>query len=183
MKGDDRRAEQLATALDGGPVADEIDALLPAVNRLRELLRRLGPDPDHLTALLPGFSDRLLAASRRPVVELAHPTLYVRDMDAALAFYRDVLGLQAREQGAWFSMLESGGAMIALHWTGSAKRAPQVGDIRIDFHTNDLDRLAGVLLEHGLTVDVKTDRTRGRFIELRDPDGYAIVVRGAPQAG
>jgi len=182
MKGDDIRAEQLATFLDGGPAADAIDPLLPAVKRVRELLHRLGPDPDHVATLLPALYDRLTAATHRPVVELAHPTLYVRDMNAALIFYRDALGLTAREEGKWFSTLEAGNSTVVLHWTGSTTQAPHVGDIRLEFRTDDLDRVVLALRQRSIAVDVKADRWRGRYAELRDPDGHLIVLLGRPVA-
>ena len=176
MKGDDIRAEQLATALDGGPVGDEIEILLPAVKRLRDVLHRLGPDPDRVATLLPILYERFVATSQRPVVELAHPTLYVSDMEAALVFYRDALGLTAREEGTWFSTLEAGNSTIALHWTGSTQQAPHVGDIRLEFWTDEFDRVVLALRQRSIPVDLKADRYRGRYAELRDPDGHLIVL-------
>ena len=178
MKGDDRRADLLATMLDGGPVADEIEPLTPAVKRVRDVLHRLSPDPDRVAALLPALYERMIAGQQRPVVELAHPTLYVRDMDAALAFYRDGLGLPVRDTNRWFSTLDAGGACVALHWTGNAKHQPQVGDVQIEFRTDDLDRLVGALRDNQIHVEVKADRYRGRHAEVRDPDGHLIVVTG-----
>jgi catechol 2,3-dioxygenase-like lactoylglutathione lyase family enzyme len=182
MKGDDRRAALLATVLDGGPVADEVEPLTPAVKRVREVLRRLAPDPDRVAALLPRLYEPVLAAQPRPAVELAHPTLYVRDMEAALAFYRDALGLDVRDSNRWFSTLAAGGACVALHWTGNAQRPPQVGDVLIEFRTDDLDQLVRALRRRHVPVDVKTDRYRGRVAEVRDPDGHAIVVTGGGAA-
>ena len=176
MKGDDLRAEQLATVLDGGPVPDDIDVLLPAVNRIRDVLQRLGPHPDHVASLLPVLHERLLAMSARPVVELAHPTLYVRDMDASLTFYRDALGLTVREEGPWLSTLDAGGSALALRWNGNPRQAPNVGDMCIEFRTDELDRVVQALRRRAIVVDVKADRHRGRCAELRDPDGYAITI-------
>lgn len=178
MKDDETRAELLATMLDGGPVADEIEPLTPAVRRVRETLERLAPDPEHVAALVPELLQRLVEAQRVPTIELAHPTLYVRNMDVALSFYRDALGLTVREEGKWRSILAAGASCLALHWTGSAAHKPRVGDIRLEFRTDDLDRSVAALRQQFVPVDVRADRFRGRYAELRDPDGHVVVLLG-----
>lgn len=179
MKGDDIRAERLATFLEGGPLADDVEVLVPAVKRVRELLHQLGPDPDHVAKLLPALYDRAVRAGQRPAIALAHPTLYVCDMQAALTFYRDALGLQVHDEGKWFSTLDAGGARVALHWTGSAGQRPQIGDIRLEFRTDDLDGAVLALREHGLTVEVRTDPyRRERYATVQDPDGHTVRLSG-----
>jgi catechol 2,3-dioxygenase-like lactoylglutathione lyase family enzyme len=183
MKGDDERAEQLATMLDGGPVTDEIELLTPAVRRVRDVLHRLGPDPDHVAALLTPLFERALIAAQRPVVELAHPTVYVRDMQAALAFYCDGLGLRVVDEGKWLSILAAGSANVALHWTGSATQRPQVGDIRLEFRADDLDRAVSALRDGGMHVEVRVDPyRRERYAELHDPDGHSVRLFGGLDA-
>jgi catechol 2,3-dioxygenase-like lactoylglutathione lyase family enzyme len=178
MKGDEKRAELLATMLDGGPVADEIEPLTPAVRRVREMLDRLTPDPERVAALVPQLLRQLVDPRRSPAIELAHPTLFVRDMEVALSFYRGTLGLAVREEGKWLSILDAGGCDIALRWTGSATRKPRVGDTQLEFRTDDLDRAVAVLRRRSVPADVRTDRIRGRYAELRDPDGHLVVLLG-----
>jgi catechol 2,3-dioxygenase-like lactoylglutathione lyase family enzyme len=178
MKRDDARAELLATALEGGPVADEIESLLPAVGRLRALLADLEPSPDHVSFLLPRLYSDHMSAQRLPSVRLAHPTLSVRDMEAALRFYRDVLGLRPRSEGTWFSELEAGGAGIALQWTGSSTRLPHVGDVCIEFRADDLGRAVETLRRLGMRVALGRGR-RGAYAELHDPDGHTIHLVGS----
>jgi catechol 2,3-dioxygenase-like lactoylglutathione lyase family enzyme len=182
MKGDEKRAELLATMLDGGPVSDEIEPLTPAVRRVREMLHRLAPDPERVAELLPQLLERSLERQRRPSIELAHTTLYVCDMDAALTFYRDALGLTVNEQGKWVSVLEAGTARIALHWTGRTARKPRLGDVQLEFRSEDLDASVLVLRRRSIPVDVKIDRHRGRFAELHDPDGHLVVLLGGTVA-
>jgi len=181
MKGDDLRAEHLARALDGGPVADEIELLLPAVKRLREVLHRLNPDPDRVGALLPKLYEQHIAAASRPVVELAHPTLHVRDLGAALAFYRDALGLGVGDEKRGFATVDAGGSTIALH-VGERTKAVGGENFHLEFRTDDLDRLVSALRRGGVPVDVRSDRARGRYAELRDPDGHRILVVGGSPA-
>jgi len=182
MKGDEKRAELLATMLDGGPVADEIEPLTPAVGRVRETLEHLAPDPDRVAALVPELLQHLVDAQHLPTIELAHPTMYVRNMDVALSFYRDALGLTVREEGKWRAILAAGASCVALHWTGSVARKPRVGDIRLEFRTGDLDRSVAALRQQSVPVDVRTDRFRGRYAELRDPDGHVVVLLGGQAA-
>ena len=173
MKGDDRRAELLATALEGGPVADEVDPLLVAARCLRELLEHLVPGDERVSSLVPRlYADRLRSAQISGL-RLAHPTLLVRDMDRALRFYRDVLGLAVLSEGKWFSELDAGGAAIALQWTGSATRLPQVGDVCVEFRCDDLDGAVEKLRGLGLRVAIGR-RRRGAYAELHDPDGHTI---------
>jgi catechol 2,3-dioxygenase-like lactoylglutathione lyase family enzyme len=177
MKGDDKRAEQLAAFLDGGPVPDDLEPLLPAVKRVRDVLRSLAPDPERVATLLPRLYREYLGSQEPVAVELAHPTLYVRSMEATLGFYRDLLGLTARTIGRRFSQLESGGAAIALQWTGSASRRAHAGDVVFEFRTADLDRTVGILRQRGLQVAVGSDE-RGSYAELHDPDGHTVRLTG-----
>lgn len=182
MKGDEKRAELLSTMLDGGPVADEVEPLTPAVRRVREVMDRLAPDPRRVAALVQELLQGFVEAQRLPMLELAHPALYVRDMDVALSFYRDTLGLTVREQGKWLSILDAGAFEIALRWTGSAARKPRVGDTQLEFRTDDLDRSVAALHHRSVPVDVRSDRVRGRYAELRDPDGHLVVLLGSEVA-
>ncbi len=45
---------------------------------------------------------------------------HVRDMQRAVAFYRDVLGCTAVDQSDYWSGLQLGGVRLGLHWTGGA---------------------------------------------------------------
>jgi len=182
MKGDDERADLLAATLDGGPVAEEIEPLVPAVHRVREMLDRLAPDPQRIAALVPKLLQHLIEADGRPQIELAHFTLYVRDMNAALSFYRDALGLTVREEGKRLSILGAGAGDIALRWTGSAARKPPVGEAQLEFRTDDLDRSVAALRQRSVPVDVRTDRPRGRYATLQDPDGHVVVLHGGSVA-
>ncbi|MBI1817596.1 MAG: VOC family protein [Deltaproteobacteria bacterium] len=183
MKGDDERAEQLAAMLDGGPVTEEIEPFTAAVRRVRDVLSRLSPDPDRVAALLPRLYEGLIAAQSQLAIELAHPTVYVRDMQAALAFYRDGLGLRVVDEGKWLSLLAAGSANVALHWTGSATQRPQVGDIRLEFRADDLDRAVSALRGGGMRVEVRVDPyRRERYAEVHDPDGHLVRVFGGLNA-
>jgi catechol 2,3-dioxygenase-like lactoylglutathione lyase family enzyme len=177
MKREDPRADLLATALEGGPVAEEIESLLPAADRLRELLARLEPGTGHVSSLLPELYRGHLSRRRSSGLRLAHLTLAVRDTEAALRFYRDVLGFQPLSEGKWFSELEAGGAIIALRWTGSSTRLPQVGDVCVEFWSEDFDGAVEDLRQLGVPLALGRDR-RGAYVELRDPDGHAIRLIG-----
>lgn len=43
----------------------------------------------------------------------------VQNMERAVTFYRDVLGLNVMDEDTHFTALEAGGVRIGLHWTGA----------------------------------------------------------------
>ncbi|MBI4518949.1 MAG: VOC family protein [Deltaproteobacteria bacterium] len=173
MKGDETRAEWLAAMLDGGPVAEAIEPLAPAVRRLRELLDRLAPDPAGVAALALSLSQKPAPATQPPALALVRLTIGVHDLEAALAFYRDGLGLSVCAATTSACDLDAGGAHLTLQRTA---RRPRGGDLRLEFHTDDLDRTVKALRQRGIPLDVKIDRERGRHAELRDPDGNLLLL-------
>ncbi len=50
----------------------------------------------------------------------------VEDMERAVAFYRDVLGLRVIDQNPYWTSLDLGGVKVGLHWTEGGK-VPYVG--------------------------------------------------------
>ncbi len=176
MKGDERRAALLSAMLDGGALADEIETLAPAVRRLRELLEGLLPDARQVAA----WSEHLYARAENdsaPRLRLQQATLKVADMDAALAFYCDALGLPARDVGKRFSSVDAGGICIGLLCPGGA--VPPGGGVRLELYTEDLDETVYRLRERGIAVDVGFDRSRRRHCaEMCDADGHVLILVG-----
>jgi catechol 2,3-dioxygenase-like lactoylglutathione lyase family enzyme len=123
-------------------------------------------------------------SAERPGAEPAFPTvvLNVRNMAAARAFYRDVLGLPARIDSPEWADFETGATRLALH-----PRAGQPGreghhesPITIGFTgPRDAVSFARVLEKRGLRLaGPPRNDGFGTFAEAADPDGNAIVLRG-----
>src|SRR5919197_1951697 len=91
-------------------------------------------------------------ADPTPVVRsLDHVYYWVTDMDRAVAFYRDVLGLtlSRREANAW-AVFDAGGRMFALH--GAIEGRPVApGGAAAVFDVADLDAAKAALAARGVT--------------------------------
>jgi glyoxylase I family protein len=122
-----------------------------------------------------------------PVIrELAHVSLIVADTTRALAFYRDLLGLQPCDRpdlgypGAWLAV---GGHQIHLLDLPnpdpiSGRPAHGGRDRHVAFHVQGLDELAARLQAAG--VACTRSRSGRAALFCRDPDGNAIELIEVP---
>ena len=127
---------------------------------------------------------------------LDHLVLTVRDIGATVAFYRNVLGMQAQEfqpaDGSTRTALFFGEQKINLHAVGSEYlphgRAPTSGSADLCFLTETPLEVWALHLEgQGIEIEegpVKRSGARGpiRSIYIRDPDGNLVEISvGAAQ--
>jgi catechol 2,3-dioxygenase-like lactoylglutathione lyase family enzyme len=107
--------------------------------------------------------------------ELDHVYYWVRDMDAAVDFYRDVVGLALkRRDGDEWAEFDAPPVTLALH--GGA--APGQASGTVVFRVEDLDATRWTLEQRGATFDAYVGEVEGRarFATFRDPDGNPIQV-------
>lgn len=119
-------------------------------------------------------------------VIIDHVALHVADLDASVAFYSGVFGLQeipaAAKGRRWMSL----GKGIALHLLGG-RTAPVVDDrsVHVAFTSDNLEPIIQRLKDRGIAwsdfagtqATVGAVRTDGvRQIFLKDPDGYWLEV-------
>ena len=120
------------------------------------------------------------------------PLIAVRDVEASSRWYRDVLGLASGHGGAEYERLMSGETLVMQlhHW--DAHEHPHLGDpgsepfgngVLLWFQTDRFDdamrrveRAAARVLE-GPKVNPSANH---REVWIRDPDGYVVVIAGAP---
>jgi catechol 2,3-dioxygenase-like lactoylglutathione lyase family enzyme len=127
----------------------------------------------------------------RPEIGAASPFFIVRDVPAALAFYRDLLGFEITFQGPaddiFFGIVERGGAMIMFKDVGIAplpnyKREPGA---RWDayVYVPDPDALAAEFTSRNVEFSEPLKDTHDdlRGFELKDRDGYVLFF-GRPRA-
>jgi catechol 2,3-dioxygenase-like lactoylglutathione lyase family enzyme len=116
---------------------------------------------------------------------LDHVYYWVADMDRAVAFYQDVLGLDLirRNGEAWASFGLPGGT-VALHGAVEG-RMPPVGGAAVVFDVADLDEAKGTLGARGVTFDHEGEVAGyARFASFRDPDGNTLqLIEYAETAG
>ncbi|MFN3566954.1 MAG: VOC family protein [Burkholderiaceae bacterium] len=112
---------------------------------------------------------------------------YVADMTRAVAFYRDVLGMQVLDSNAWWTSLECFGARIGLHWTGGEPVPAAAADAHgarhgatLTLRSTDLDADLAYLTRCGATVVGRSDHPWGRLAAIRDPDGNVLKLMQPP---
>jgi catechol 2,3-dioxygenase len=124
-----------------------------------------------------------------PAVRVGHVHLKVADLDRALAFYRDALGLgvtaDAREVGVDMVLLAAGDYHhhVGLNTFESAGGTPpppgHTGLYHVAFlypDRRELGRAVGRLLDHGHPIDHGTDHGGTVSVYLSDPDGNGVEL-------
>jgi lactoylglutathione lyase len=101
---------------------------------------------------------------------------FVSDMDSAVAFYRDSLGLPLRFQSPFWSEFETGATTLALH---PASPDNPAGSAQLGLGTVDIDSFHLAGQAQGLVfTSPPTDIHGTRIARFRDPDGAEISVSG-----
>jgi catechol 2,3-dioxygenase len=145
------------------------------------------------TLMTPGRRDRTLPAMPyepiHPAVRVGHVHLRVADLDRALAFYREGLGLgvvaDGRPLGVDAAFLAAGDYHhhIALNtWESAGGSPPPAGHTGLDHlallypDRRELARAIRRLLDAGYAVDHATDHGATVAAYLRDPDGNGVEL-------
>jgi catechol 2,3-dioxygenase-like lactoylglutathione lyase family enzyme len=126
----------------------------------------------------------------QPMMASISPFFIVRDVPAALSFYRDKLGFDVTFQNShpdpFFAIVCRDGAMIFVKSVGeeplpNSKRHPEA---RWDSYVNvpDPDALAAEFASRGVTLSKPLEDTHDglRGFELEDADGYVLFF-GRPR--
>ena len=116
--------------------------------------------------------------------------LFVDDLDAAIAFWRDVLGFAVVRRDEGYASLERGTVVLGL---GPVAKLPPAGPgpgftqerlargkgagVEIVLEADDLEAVHESCRAAGVIVEDLTDRPWGlRDFRIADPDGYYIRV-------
>lgn len=95
----------------------------------------------------------------------------VTDMKRAVAFYRDVLGLEPSYQsGHWTSFPLGNNVQLGLHGGGGTTG----GGFVVGFLTADIAALKTTLIAAGIEVGEFHDIPRGVVMNVTDPDGNRL---------
>ena len=107
-------------------------------------------------------------------MRLNYAIKFVSDMDSAVAFYRDALGLSLAFQSPFWSEFDTGDTRLALH---PASEENPAGSVQLGLGTTDIDNFYAAGQTEGLIfTSPPTDVHGTRIARFRDPDGAEITV-------
>jgi catechol 2,3-dioxygenase-like lactoylglutathione lyase family enzyme len=118
-------------------------------------------------------------------IYLTHTIVFVSNMQRALDFYCNILGLTAATTSPGWSVLDAGpGPKLALHLTPEPPSAPAPGptlppgQVQLTFSVAAIDVLCADLRSRGFTVTGPADQPEIglRTAYVRDPDGTALQL-------
>jgi len=109
-------------------------------------------------------------------------TIYVSDMDAAVRFYTEVLGLKLTNRfgNHWATVLAGNTLLVGLHpWKETYPRPGTKGSVQIGLIVSQgetIQQLAARLRGHGVAVSGIIESQESNYITFEDPDGNPIYV-------
>lgn len=123
-------------------------------------------------------------ASVDPSVDLNHLYLRVRDLDASLAFYRDLFGFTGAPEWQGETMVVRNGARFALALTPDPSPPTWPDGLHFGFVVDDVAvarALRARVQAEGLALVEAYEEPAFVVFKVRDPDGYLVEVEaGVP---
>lgn len=109
-------------------------------------------------------------------MRLTYAIKYVGDMDRAIAFYRDKMGLELKFESPFWSELATGETILALHPASEEKPA---GSVELGFAVDDLGEFYRRRDELGIEFTLEPKEMHGIHIaSISDADGAHVSVSG-----
>jgi catechol 2,3-dioxygenase-like lactoylglutathione lyase family enzyme len=111
-----------------------------------------------------------------------HATVYVSNMDKAIRFYTDVLGLTLTNRfgNHWATVQAGKSLVIGLHpWREGAPAPGTKGAVQIGLvvaQDQPIEAFADRLRKQGVEVSGIIESPAGNYINFADPDGNPIYV-------
>jgi predicted enzyme related to lactoylglutathione lyase len=107
-------------------------------------------------------------------MRLNYTIKFVSDMDAAVAFHRDTLGLKLGFHSPFWSEFETGETKLALH---PASPENPAGTVQLGLGVEDLDTFLAHAQAQGVAITSPAREVHGtRIARIRDPEGAEISV-------
>lgn len=108
------------------------------------------------------------------VAQLGHVISFVDDIDAAIAFYRDVIGFTLRFSSPHWVEFDTGSTTFALH--PATDDAP-TGTVKIGINLPEIEALRAQLAARGQRFTRDPEVMHGvRLAEFRGPGGAPVSV-------
>jgi len=116
--------------------------------------------------------------TQTPTPRLYSIAIFVSDVDRALTFYRDQLGLTVFRQGSFGAELLDEPPHIGIHPANHPNARAMIGrETGLTFHVDGLLHKAGQLHEAGVRfVKEPTNAGFGVMAMVADPDGNVIAL-------
>jgi catechol 2,3-dioxygenase-like lactoylglutathione lyase family enzyme len=109
-------------------------------------------------------------------MHLTYAIEFVADMDRAIAFYRDKLGLELKFQSPFWSEFATGETVLALH---PASEENAAGSVELGFAVDDLGEFYARREQLGIEFTRQPKEEHGVHIaQIRDPEGAHVSVSG-----
>lgn len=109
-------------------------------------------------------------------MRLTYAIKYVGDMERAIEFYRDRLGLELKFQSPFWSEFATGDTVLALHPASPDNAA---GSVELGFAVDDLGEFYARRAELGIDFTREPKEMHGIHIAaISDTDGAHISVSG-----
>jgi len=102
--------------------------------------------------------------------------LYVRDLEAAVEFFRDRLGIPLEQHDSTWTEAALGELRFALHAWHEGAPEPGSGGVNISFAVDDVDEAANRLREAGVEVGPVAHEEYGSHCDVVGPEGYVVSL-------
>src|SRR3954467_15738612 len=107
-------------------------------------------------------------------MRLAYAIKYVADMDKAVAFHRDTLGLTLKFESPFWSEFDTGATTLALH---AADADHPAGQVQLGFGCDDLAAFYAAREANGVTFTAPPAPMHGAMIaRFRDSEGAETSI-------
>jgi len=100
---------------------------------------------------------------------------YVTNMEASVAFYRDVLGIPLASQD-YVARFELDGVLVELVPAPPGAAVPGTGNARLCFAVSGLKETVEQLNARGITTSEIEHKKGGELAFFRDPDGNELCL-------
>lgn len=107
----------------------------------------------------------------------------VNDMKAAVAFYRDVLGMKVVAENPYWATLDCRGATVGLHWTEGAAVPAVPGDDHgphaggtLTLRVKSARTARAALEKAGVRIRGASENPWGNVVVFEDPDGNVLKL-------
>ncbi len=117
-------------------------------------------------------------------MKIQYAMVFVSDMDASVAFYRDVLGIPLKFQSPHWTEFVTEGATLALHPTPTAPlealqgggKSP-AGTMRLGFNVEDIDAFHSRMLANDVPcLQEPTLQFGAKLAQYGGPDGLVFSI-------